>query len=304
MVTRTWRTRLHWALVDTAFRVIKRPYYRRTFDVADVAVMQTPDTYDWLLPKVASGRRLERYRQKSVLSFLGFDANLLHLDLELRDAKRRELGIPPEDVVCVYSCRLTAIKRLDIWVSIMAGAMRRVPQLRAMLVGVRDDHEESRQVLRWIEETGLRDRFTCLPFAKREQLPEVYNAADFGCWYLQPAVSIQEAMGTGVYMVLTDALTVSHLLDDPETGRYFPSGDYARAEELVVDTAQGFLDERQFGAAEQRRRRAEFNARRFSYDALADRLLLAAGEPDQALRHLHLEGRGEPRPGQTIAADT
>ncbi len=48
------------------------------------------------------------------------------------------------------------------------------------------------------------------------------NAADIGVWPRQPAVSIQEAMGTGIFVVLPRTNEVSHLLREG-SGQYFES---------------------------------------------------------------------------------
>ena len=234
-------------------------------------------------------------RRKCALSALGFEGSVFHVDPEARAAERERLGIRSSDVVALYACKITPIKRLDLWVSVMAAAMRRVPVLRAMLIGLRDGDVESTRVLSWIEATGLGDRFICLPFASRERLPRLYNAADLGVWYMQPSVTIQEAMGTGVYMLLTDARTVSHLVYDPQTGRYFPAGDYRRLEELVVDVAKEFADGAAWSLPEARLWRARANAERFSYEALTDQLATAVRDPSNAVDHVALSSEHKAR---------
>ncbi|UCG17516.1 MAG: glycosyltransferase [Phycisphaerales bacterium] len=283
------------ALLDIAFLALKRRDYRQFIETSDVAILQTPDTFDFLLPRIARGRRLERLRRKCTLSALGFEALVFHVDPEARAAERERLGIRSTDVVALYACKITPIKRLDLWVSVMAGAMRRVPALRAMLIGLRDGDVESTRVLSWIEATGLKNRFICLPFASREQLPRLYNAADLGVWYMQPSVTIQEAMGTGIYMLLTDARTVSHLVLDPQTGRYFPAGDYRRLEQLIVDAVKEFVDGAAWSLPEARLRRARTNAKRFSYEALTEQLAAAVQDPSNAVDLLALPSENKAR---------
>ncbi|MBN2562296.1 MAG: glycosyltransferase [Phycisphaerae bacterium] len=283
------RSKMKRAMFDVAFFALKRPYYQRIMAASDVLLMQTPDTLDFLLPRVARGRRLARFRAKSALFFLGFDKAVFHVDADARRAERRRLGIGDDEVVALYACKITAVKRLGLWVSLMAAAMRQVPKLRAVLVGIRDGDPESARTLSSIEATGLRDRFICLPFASREELPKLGNAADFGVWHLHPAITIQEVMGTGLYMVLTNDATVSHLVADPETGRYFRREDFAQAEKLVIETASAFLEGRPLASPEARRRRAESNAGRFSYHSLAEKLMAAAQDLPNAVRHLHFD---------------
>jgi hypothetical protein len=157
-----------------------------------------------------------------------------------------------------------------------------------MLVGVQADHPESQRITSLIEDTGLADRFICRPFAERGQLRTVYNAADFGVWYRQPSVSIQESMGTGLYMLLADEPTLSHLLIDPLTGRYFNRGDFDEALELIVQTAESLQVGNALGDEASRERRAKANADRFSYLSLARRLVAAAGDLPNSVRHAGL----------------
>ncbi|MBN2562298.1 MAG: glycosyltransferase [Phycisphaerae bacterium] len=287
-------------LLDAAFFLLKRPHYQRVMEASDVVLMQTPDTLDFLLPRVARGKRLARLSAKCALFFLGFDKAAFHVDSEARSAERRRLAINDDDVVALYACKITAVKRLGLWVSLMAAVMRRVPKLRTVLIGIRNGDPESARVLSSIEATGLKDRFICLPFASREQLPRLANAADFGVWHLHPAVTIQEVMGTGLYMVLTNDATVSHLVADPETGRYFHKGDYTHAEDLVVDTANLFIEGHPVGSPETRLRRAEMNAARFSYKVLAEKLVAAAHDLPNAMSHLHFTDERAPGMGDNI----
>jgi glycosyltransferase involved in cell wall biosynthesis len=276
------------ALLDLAFRAIKRRQYRRSIGRSDAALLQTPDTFEFVLNRIARGRARERLRAKCALSALGFESSVFRPDAAARQRERTRLGVGSGEVVAVYACKITSVKRLDIWVEVMAAAMRQTSALRAMLIGFREKDAECARVQSLIEATGLGSRFIYLPFASREELPRLYNAADFGTWYLQPSVTIQEAMGTGVYMILTNNPTVSHLVVDPETGRYFPDGDYRQLEELVVGTTRGFAEGAPLSLAKVRALRAHANARRFSYEALADQLVAASEEPWNAVTHLTL----------------
>lgn len=288
-------------IVDASFFVLKRRFYRRCMEMSDAVLLHTPDTFSYLLPRISAGTRLERIRAKCALCPLGFDSGVFRADATARLDVRRRLAIADDEVVGLHSCRVEPEKRLGEWVAMMAGAMRRVPKLRAVLVGIRQGDGESQRVLSAVEASGFPDRFSCLPFASREELPRLYNAADFGVWHRQPSITIQEAMGTGLYMLLTDELTVSHLVADPETGRYFRAGDYARAEELVVETATAFLRGQPVARPVARRRRAELNARAFSYAELAKKLVTAAQDPPNAVRHLSSSWQDSSRAGNTQA---
>jgi glycosyltransferase involved in cell wall biosynthesis len=274
------------AMLDLAFFLVKRRTYRLFLERSDVVLFQTPDTFDFNLNRIAWGRHRRRLRTKCVPFTLGFDSSLFYFDSQARQAERKRLGIADDEVTGVYSCKIEPVKRLDLWVSVMASAMRRVPKLRAMLIGIRKGHDESDRILKLIEKTGHKDRFVCLPFAPREELARLYNAADFGVWYMQPSLTIQESMGTGLYMLLNNGRTVCHLLLDPQTGRYFGEGEFGRLEHLVTETAEEFLAAGLTNSLEARVERAKVNASRFGYLALADRLAVAAQDLSNAASHL------------------
>ncbi|MGB9623657.1 MAG: glycosyltransferase, partial [Phycisphaerae bacterium] len=295
--------RLKRAALDAAYFLFKRRYYRTFIERSDIVLMQTPDTIDFILGRTAWGRRRERLQARCWLSALGFDPEVFFPDAGARQAERRRLGVAPDEVVGLYSCKITPIKRLDIWVSVMAAAVRQVPRLRPMLIGVRPGDPECERILSLIGQSGCKDRFLCLPFATREELPRLYNAADFGVWYMQPSVTIQEAMGTGVYMILTDSPTASHLVIDPETGRYFRDGDYDALRRLVTETAAAFVEGKPLSSWEARTRRAAVNRERFGYVALAERLVAAARDLPNAAAFLRWEGPARP-PSATLGAPT
>jgi glycosyltransferase involved in cell wall biosynthesis len=281
-------------LIDCAFYLLKRRFHRRAIEVSDVVLMQTPDTIDYLLGRIATGRHRASLEAKCVLSPLGFDSSHINMDAEIREAERVRLGLPAGAVLMMYSGRIVPVKRYDIWVSILASAMRQVPELRAVMIGFREGEDESAKVHSAIEATGLSDRFICLPFADRPRLNALYNAADIGFWHLQPSVGIQEAMGTGSYMILADHPTMSHLLSEPATGRYFRDGDFNHAEHLVVEVARAFAARSTLATLEARRQRACLNTQAFSYQAMAVRLVAAAKDPANAIARLQFDWAGEP----------
>lgn len=282
------------AAVDLAFYLFKRRHYRKAIEFSDAALMHTPDTVDYLLSRIAVGSLVERLRSKCVLWPLGFDACDLHLDEKSRAEERAKLGIASDDVVIMYSGRIEAVKRFDVWVSMVASAMRSLPKLRGMLIGFREGEVESNKVRSCVSATGLKDRFLCLPFADRQSLARLYNAADIGLWHLQPSVGIQESMGTGCYMILPADPTMSHLLREPVTGRYFREGDFDHSLRVLVQVAEAFSANSPLATLETRRQRADLNFQAFSYQSLAARLAKAAREPDKAVAWLRSGSTDDP----------
>lgn len=278
------------AATEIAFFVFKRRIYRRAIRCSTATLLNTPDALDeGLIRRISRGREHQGFRSKCVVVPLGFDDEVFHVDPEARAAVRHRLGLTPHDVLALYSCKITAVKRLDVWVAALASAMARVPALRTMLIGFREGEKTSADVRALIDNTGMADRFICEPFAERSELARLYNAGDFGVWHLKPSITIQEAMGTGLYMVMARDPTMSHLLQEPETGRYAASGDHAQLEDLIAETALAFAGGDGLSSSASRLGRAKINARRFGYRSLAGKVILASQDPTRALAHLSLE---------------
>jgi glycosyltransferase involved in cell wall biosynthesis len=273
------------AILNTAFFLIKRPLSRKGIEVSDAALCITPDTADFILKRISYGRKREELRKKCVLFPLGFDSNIFYPSEKARQLQRQQLGIADDEIVGLHSGQITRYKKLDVWVSSMVAGMRKVKKLKAMLIGMHHGDAESDRIQAMIEQSGFKERFICLPFSSQEKLATLYNAADFGVWFWSASVSIQQAMGVGLYMLLYNAPVVSHLVTT-KLGHYFEEGNFSQLEELIIKTAEAFAKDPELSSQRIRSERAEINRRRFSYDALAKRLVTAAEDPVNAAAHL------------------
>ncbi|TMK57573.1 MAG: glycosyltransferase family 4 protein [Actinobacteria bacterium] len=99
---------------------------------------------------------------------------------------------------------------------------------------------------------------------------ELFSACDLGFWS-QAAISIQQAMGTGLPVVLHDGPTVSHLVTEGTNGWYVASGeDPGNALSRAVESlSAGTLEER----LERRKALAVLNRRYLSYDRIAEEMV-------------------------------
>jgi len=273
-------------VLDTAFFIKKRPVCRRCIETSDAALFITPDTFEYILSRTASGPRRAALEKRCALYPLGFDPDLFHYDEAVRRARRAELGFTDDDLVAVHACKIVPSKQLHDWIAIVENVMRKVPALRGVLVGFRDRDAESDRLKRLIAASPFRERFTCLPFARREELAAIYNMADIGVWFRETSVTIQEALGTGLYMLVNDNPALAHLLDEPATGRYSRDGDYPALETLLTRVAEEFLAGSSLRGSAARAARAAASRERLGYDRLAGRLVAAAQDRANAVAHI------------------
>jgi glycosyltransferase involved in cell wall biosynthesis len=107
--------------------------------------------------------------------------------------------------------------------------------------------------------------FICFPFLGTEEKRELYNAADMAIWQ-KVSISVQEALGTGLPVLLENKVSQSHLVKDEHNGWYYdPDKLKETLEKAVQQIAQKKSSSREVLAKE--------NAARYSYDTIASHIL-------------------------------
>lgn len=257
-------SRLQRLLKGTAFTVSKGLMYTLVNSRAKTIYGYTPDTQH-RLRAFGAGRRME-------LMPLSFTAEDFHLDDHLRAQVRAELGISPDDVVVLAAGKTDPRKRLEWLIAAFTRIAHDEPRMRLVVVGD-DGSAHSQDLQREVRARSMQDRVDFLPFADAQRLNAVFNVADIGVWPRNPAITIQQALATGLTVILPDNDLVGHLIR-PGAGRYFSLKEGVEVEQLT-SALKASVSETDFGP-ESRRRRADINSW-LSADSLARRLLEQAG---------------------------
>lgn len=210
------------------FSLFKRKVYRAAVKSADVLVAYTPESFvaAGRLPIGAAGRILARQNR---FVHLGFWPDEFFFDETLRLAKRRELGYGPDDVVLITATRVSPEKNLKAIVPVLRGLP---PHYKWLVVGGAEDAATS-DLLNELKEQVDQSRYRVLSHAPRETLNAYYCAADMAV-FTAPAISIIEAVGTGLPLVLPEAGSLSAL---NELG--FRSGVWATSVEERIRQIRG-----------------------------------------------------------------
>ncbi len=204
------------------FELFKRATYQKAVAKADRLVAYTPESFE------AAGRMLggkwadKLARQKDFIS-LGFHPEEFSLDRNLRESKRAQLGFSGSDRVVITATRIRPEKNLEAAIPAFENAESKVKWL---LLGSADDAYAEDLKSKLNHSLGS-DRFTLLPHQKREELNAFYNSADLAL-FTTPAISIIEAMGTGLRVLLPKAMSLSHLVRESDQGQVV--SDFATAE--------------------------------------------------------------------------
>lgn len=209
---------------------------------ADAVICNTPDTIEILRP-LCSGRAPK-------LLPLGFNKGDFFADVDLRCLKRKQLALDYRDILIISVGKIVPEKRLEQLVRTVADLHFNQPDLRLLLIGASETNYCQR-LCEWITSTPqLKKAVQVLPFLHHKELNAYLNAADIGVWPRQPAVSIQEAMGTGLYSVLPRTNQISHLLREG-SGQYFESTKHGALRRSIAE-AVDFVKGERWGVREAR----------------------------------------------------
>jgi glycosyltransferase involved in cell wall biosynthesis len=182
-------------------------------------------------------------------------------------AVRRELGIPEDAPVVGKIARLFPLKGHDQLMDAAPEIVRRVPNVRFLLVGdgILYDHLRERA-----RAAGILDNFVFAGLIKRERIPEMLSAMD---------VVVHTSLREGLARVLPQALAM---------GKPCVSFDIDGAPEVVLDGETGYL------------------VKAYDYETLADRISVLLSDPELRAR-MGARGRQHVDPtwrAETMVADT
>jgi glycosyltransferase involved in cell wall biosynthesis len=151
---------------------------------------------------------------------LGVDTNLFTpVDDESKQQQRRKIrtsfNINDNDIVCVYTGRLTKVKGPVILAQAIVRLQQQGLSYKAIFIG---DGEEKSEL---VKHPGC----FVIPFIPYYDLPQYYQAADIAVWPKQVTISMLDAAACGIPLVVSD------LMGEPDrvkgSGEFYKDGDVA-----------------------------------------------------------------------------
>ncbi len=260
-------------LQDLGFALLKQRVYRQVVQHARLLVCNMPATQQWLLQRCRTDAEREQVRTKARVLSLGYDRERYFFDPAARQEMRRQWGCTEQEVVLLTITRLEPYKGLERVIAAVGQLQRQGLPVRYILVGgLQDGYQQ--QMVQFLAQQPQPERFTVVPFQPAEVVRRYACGADLGIW-MQPAISTQEAMGTGLPVLLPNRDSLLHLLQEGVTGWYWdePDGFEQRLQEVVVQLSGRSEPER----CRERQRLAHVNAQRFSYEAILEEVFDLAG---------------------------
>jgi glycosyltransferase involved in cell wall biosynthesis len=239
---------------------LKNPVYKAAVQHSGALRSYTPSTPEIVKTLIPDSLHAT-FDQKNEQISLGFDPADFYHSEKLRQEFRAKLGLDAEVPLLITATRVTANKRLNDVVEIVDELNSEGTKLDYLIIGLTGD-EASTSLKNSVANATNKQAFKTLEFQPREALVGYYNAADVGYWP-NAAISIFEALGTGLPLVLPDKQNISHIL------RSNIDGTYAAQSNTEIKAALKTWGKQ----APNREQNASEQAERYSYTAIASKIL-------------------------------
>ncbi|MBW2058234.1 MAG: glycosyltransferase family 4 protein [Deltaproteobacteria bacterium] len=248
--------------------LVKNRAYRLAVRSCDRLYLYTPETESLLLSSLPDSLRAS-FLEKRVASTLGYDPEEFYFDGKERRRVRDKLKITEEEVVFITSTRITPEKRIDEVVPLVSRMRKEGKKVRYIIIGCLAD-PCGRRLKSLLEKQPDPGIFLAYPFLDHGRVREFCCASDLGVW-TRPSISIQEAMGTGLPVVLARRPGLMHLVQQGANGWYFEM----ESPSPILEKAYSEVAERdQEARLAWRRQLAARNRHNLSYHRIAESMLV------------------------------
>lgn len=247
---------------EVGYSTIKHPLYRKAIKYGDRLILNIPETND-LFHSFLNTKYKSEFDSKKVMLNLGYDPDEYYFNKQDRLTAREELGFKENEIVIITSTRINKRKNLEQIIELISSLNNKGLSVSYILVGFLGDNYET-ELKTFIAQQSVPNKFKCFPFLNSKEIRKLYCAADTGIW-LKAAISIQEAMGTGLPVILEDKPSVNHLIKHGENGWFFKKGNLAETIEKAVNSLVDQKESREYLVSQ--------NSKMLSYDAIAQNIL-------------------------------
>jgi glycosyltransferase involved in cell wall biosynthesis len=248
-------------------KIIKRSLYKKALKYCDKIILNYPETANIFL-NFLNEEEKKRFELKKVFLNLGYDSDEYFFNEKNRRQTRKDLNISDDEVVLITSTRINKRKNLEEIIQCISTINQTGKKVKYILVGFLGDTYE-KELKTFIKSQPMPNLFLCFPFLDANAKRELYCAADVAIWQ-RVSISIKEAMGTGLPIILENKLSMSHLIKNNHSGWFFEKEKLDETLKKVVNILSDKKVDRPLLASE--------NAQKFSYDNVAKSILQTVRE--------------------------
>jgi glycosyltransferase involved in cell wall biosynthesis len=211
------------------FELFKRKTYEKAIKKANRLVAYTPESFE-AAGKILGGKWKEILSKEKNFISLGFHSDEFFFDESIRQSERESFGFTKDDIVIITATRLRPEKKLE---SVLPAFEKASKNVKWLVVGASSD-KYSESFSNLVNEKLGSARFRILQHQSREHLNALYNAADMAL-FTTPAISIIEAMGSGLFVLLPRCGSLEHLIVSDTQGLYYDLNTLIIPENLTPD---------------------------------------------------------------------
>jgi glycosyltransferase involved in cell wall biosynthesis len=258
----TLKQKLGTFIHEAGFKLIKQPLYKKAIKYGDRLIMNIPETNDFFL-KFLSTKEKKEFEEKRLMLNLGFDPDEYYYSEEERNLTRKKLKVSEDETLIITSTRVNKRKNLEAVIKQISAIREGGKKVCYIIVGFLNDEYE-KELKAFIQSQPHPEIFKCFPFLKSNEIKNLYCAADAGIW-LKVAISIQEAMGTGLPVILENKPSVNHLIEENVNGWFFEKSTFNNVIQRITTILSVKKSDRKALQLK--------NAAKLSYDEIALRII-------------------------------
>jgi hypothetical protein len=192
------------------FQFLRTNLYAHAMLRARLVVCNTPEGAD-ILSHLLTGKALAAFEQKHVQLPLAYCAHTFSFSPHVRQSIRAKHSIQEDQILFLYSSRFEEDKKpaIDHYLKRLQALLSQNPLFTGVLIGFTGNQISQSYLIRLKPLIDQR-RLLCFPFQSRQALSELYQASDIA-YFPQPSISIQEALGTGLWVIHPKDQSIDHL---------------------------------------------------------------------------------------------
>jgi len=210
--------------IDRIKNKCKQKVYQKAIVHSDKLLPYTPETIH-LVKNIVQQQYFSELEKKAATITLGFDKDNFNYSPQLREKVRKELNLTSEDVAIITATRIVPYKKLEKVIDWVEKMNNEGKPTHYIIIGFLEN-DYAQEVKNYINTKTHKDKFYCYPFLEYTKLNELYMAADIA-FYPTAAISIFEAIATGLVAVLPNKNNINHIVDGVKTGWYIKEENIA-----------------------------------------------------------------------------
>jgi glycosyltransferase involved in cell wall biosynthesis len=120
-----------------------------------------------------------------------------------REDVRRELGVDPQEIVAIYTGKLTPEKHTGLLVQAVGRLRQRGLPFRALVIGEGPQRDE----------IAAMENVVTLPYQRYDRLARYYRASDVAVWPTNESTSMLDAAACGLPLIVSDGIVYRDHVD-------------------------------------------------------------------------------------------